>query len=118
MTINTEVQQGGELPQDEPPYAFVKYSLGYIEKWKSELSTAVVESLIKRGWGGYEGDIWRAAALAQRAASVPDAGLIRDAERYRKARIVAYRLAVGNPTPEEFDAAVDSIAAPQTTEKP
>lgn len=47
--------------------------------------------------------------LAQRAVIENDAALTRDAKRYRKARHGAYRLAVGNPTPEEFDAAVDSF---------
>ena len=44
------------------------------------------------------------------AATQPTDAHKRDAERYRKARQGAYRLAISNPTPEEFDAAVDSVA--------
>ncbi len=35
--------------------------------------------------------------------------MAKDADRHRKARQGAYRLAVGNPTPEEFDAACDAV---------
>lgn len=51
---------------------------------------------------------WTKRPLVYGDSAHPDSE--RDAARYRKARQGAYRLAVGNPTPEEFDAAVDSFA--------
>ena len=57
---------------DEPPYAFVRYSLDYIANSKKPLPDGETAALIKRGWAGYEGGIWRAAAAAVPAAGVHD----------------------------------------------
>jgi hypothetical protein len=38
----------------------------------------------------------------------PDVGEARDAARYREARLNAYLFGVSDPTPEQFDAAVDA----------
>lgn len=45
----------------EVPYAFVKFSIDYIRKTKSDIPDELREAMINRAWVNYEGTIWRAA---------------------------------------------------------
>ena len=82
----TLAQRAASVPAqavaDEPPYAFVRYSLDYIANSGKLLADHDTAALIKRGWAGYKGGIWRAALAAPvPAASVLHADTLRRIHR-------------------------------------
>lgn len=111
-----EAQQGGELPQDECS-AFEAWAVS--DGWHRLDAKGVIDGTVTNiprlqfAW-----TVWQArAAIAQRAASVPDAGLMSKLPELRElAHSVLGNFYLGQDREKEL-AELLLAAAPQTTEK-